>query len=82
MNDLLVVLPVLVLPGAAGHALLVARTGTGTEAEAGAETAALVSRIGGTHLALTPSGRPPREGPGSHPAVDRRHGPDQPAIEP
>jgi HAMP domain-containing protein len=31
-------------------------------------------------LTLAPSGTPTREGPGSHPAVDVRHGPQVPAV--
>lgn len=38
----------------------------------------LAARLGLMTPAVTPSGRPPREGPWSHPAIDRRHSPRLP----
>ena len=43
-----------------------------------AASRALVERLGLSHVALTPSGVPPREGAAPHPAIDRRHAPPQP----
>jgi hypothetical protein len=44
-------------------------------AQATAQAQRRAASVHASTLALTPSGRPPRQGAGSHPAVSRAHGP-------
>ena len=64
--------PLLVLLAIFAHGLWLQR-----DAGPLAQQRRLFRRLGFGQLCLTPAGLPPREGPGSHPAIDRRQVPQQ-----
>ena len=69
LAGLALALPVIVLVAIGVHAIWLA----GSDPLSRPPLAAIAAELG--QLSLTPAGRSPRDGPGSHPAVDRRHSP-------